>query len=380
MTAPILTLYGAPPSLYTAKVRSCLRKNAIPFEERFQSHPRYREKILPVANNHRIPVVEFADGAIVQDSTLILDEMEERYPNLPKPSGTMRLLELFVESFADRSLLKAAMHYRWNFPEDNLAFIKGEFGRILRFSSPAEWDTAGQSIAGRMSAYLPPLGITPESAPAIEAAYLNLLEALNAHFMHYPYVLGPSPSRADYGLMGPLFAHLGRDPHPSRIMLQQATLVYRWTERMNAPEQTSPEFPDPATGFFNPGALPDTLVHILERMAIEYVPELKATATAFQAWLTQHPDTPPGTPVSSKGQDQPSFGQIQYQLEGATIHQASAGHTLWMNQRITDAFAALQQNEKAEAIATFSRLGAESVLTLKVPRRLSRLQNRLSLA
>ena len=380
MTSPILTLYGAPPSLYTAKVRSCLRKNALPFEERFQSHSSYREKILPVANNHRIPVVEFADGTIVQDSTLILDELEKRHPSLPKPSGTMRLLELFVEAFADRSLLKAAMHYRWNFPDENLAFIRGEFGRILRFSDPAQWDTAGQSIAGRMSAYLPPLGITPESAPAIESAYLKLLDALNAHFIHHPFVLGASPGRADYGLMGPLFAHLGRDPHPSRIMLQQAPLVYRWTERMNAPEQTSPEFPDPATGYFQPGALPETLVQVLKRVAVEYVPELNATAFAFQSWITQNPDRPAGTPVSPKGQDQPFFGQIQYQLEGTTIHQASAGHTLWMNQRITDAFAALQQDEKTEAMAIFSQLGAESVLTLKVPRRLSRLQNRLSLA
>lgn len=380
MTSPALTLYGAPPSLYTAKVRACFRKNAIPFEERFQSHPHYREKILPVANNHRIPVVEFTDGKVVQDSTLILDEIEARYPQLPKPSGAMRLLELFVESFADRCLLKAAMHYRWNFPEQNLTFITGEFGRILRFGDPDQWQSAGQSIASRMSAYLPPLGITPETIPSIETAYLKLLDALNSHFIHHPYLLGASPSRADYGLMGPLFAHLGRDPHPARIMLQKATLVYRWTERMNAPEETSPEFPDKATGHFTPDALPKTLIEVLTRIAMEYVPELKATANAFQSWITQHPDTPAGTPVSPKGQDQPSFGPIQYELEGATIHQASAGHTLWMNQRITDAFAALQQSEKAAALALFSSIGAEAVLTLQVPRRLSRLQNRLSLA
>lgn len=380
MTSASLVLYGAPPSLYTAKVRSCFRKNTIPFEERFQSHPRYREHVLPTAGNHRIPVVEFADGQIVQDSALILDEIERRHPLIPRPTGAMRVIELFIEAFADRSLLKAAMHYRWNFPDENLAFIRGEFGRILRYSDPGQWDSAGQSIAGRMSAYLPPLGITPDSIPAVESAYLKLLAALNAHFTSHPYVLGGLPSRADYGLMGPLFAHLGRDPYPVRIMQQSAPLVFRWIERMNAAEATSPEFPDRRDGAFTADTLPDTLVAVLQQVANEYVPEFTATVAAFETWCQQNPGKPTGAAVSDKGQDQPSFGPIAYELEGRTIHQASAGHTLWMNQRTTDTFAALQHDDKALAAAIFSRIDASAVLTLKLPRRLSRLQNRLSLA
>ena len=374
-----LILYGAPCSLYTAKARACLRKNAIPFEERFQSHPRYRDVVLKAANNHRIPVVEFPDGAIVQDSTLIIDELQKRNSSITSPTGPLHIIELLVESFADRSLLKAAMHYRWNFPEENLDFIVGEFGRILSFTSPQNWDEAGRSIAGRMSAYLPPLGITPESIPGIESAYLKLLAAMNAHFKAHPYILGSRPSRADYGLMGPLFAHLGRDPYPVRIMLQKATLVYRWTERMNAPETTSPEFPDVQPAWVDPAALPDTLVDVLQRICIEYVPELTQTAKAFEAWVASHPDAAPGTPVSPKA-DQPSFGPIEYQLEGSTVRQQSAGHTMWMHQRMMDAYAALPQAQQELTQRLFASFGAQSILTLPAPRRLSRLQNRLSLA
>ena len=61
-------VYGAPASLYTAKVRSWLQAFHIPFEERFPSHPRYRQTIRPSMETHRIPVVEFADGALVQES------------------------------------------------------------------------------------------------------------------------------------------------------------------------------------------------------------------------------------------------------------------------------------------------------------------------
>ena len=131
-----LVLYGAPCSLFTAKARACFRKNAIGFEERFQSHPRYREHVLPTAKNHRIPVVEFSDGAIIQDSTLILDEIEARHPSVPRTSGALRVIDLFVEAFADRSLLKAAMHYRWNFPDENLAFIREVFAELERTKPP----------------------------------------------------------------------------------------------------------------------------------------------------------------------------------------------------------------------------------------------------
>lgn len=378
-TQPSLVLYGAPCSLYTAKARACLRKNAIPFEERFQSHPRYREVILKAANNHRIPVVEFPDGAIVQDSTLIIDELQKRHPAITSPTGPLRIVELFVEAFADRSLLKAAMHYRWNFPEENLDYIVGEFGRILSFTSPQNWDEAGRSIAGRMSAYLPPLGITPESIPGIEGAYLKLLAAMNEHYKAYPYILGSKPSRADYGLMGPLFAHLGRDPYPARIMLQKATLVYRWTERMNASETTSPEFPDTSPAWVDTDTLPDSLVGVLKRVSAEYVPELTQTAKAFEAWVAAHPDAAAGSPVSPKA-DQPSFGPIEYQLEGCPVRQHSAGHTMWMHQRMMDAYAALPQEQQQATQSLFASFGAQSVLTLPAPRRLSRLQNRLSLA
>jgi hypothetical protein len=51
-----------------------------------------------------------------------------------------------------------------------------------------------------------------------------------------------------------------------------------------------------------------------------------------------------------------------------------------MNQRVTDSFAALQHDEKAKAEAIFAKIGASPVLSLKAPRRLSRLQNTLSLA
>lgn len=376
-----ITLYGAPCSLYTAKVRSYLRKNAIAFAERFPSHPRYRDAVLPTVQNHRIPVVEFADGTMVQDSTEIIDAFEQRFPKAPRPASALRVIELFLEAYAERSLLKAAMHYRWSFPEENRAFILGEFGRILAFANgPAAWSQVGEAIAGRMSAYLPPLGIDATSIPAIEASYLKLLALLNEHFAQFPYILGDAPSRADYGLMGPLHAHLGRDPYPLRIMQRQAPLVMRWVERMSAPEVHSPEFPDRTAAYYRADTnLPPTFLAILRHAVTEYAPELEATAQAFEAWSAIHGDKEPGTYVSDK-EDQPSFGQIEYNLENAAVRQMSSGHTVWMLQRMQGAWHASDASAKDSARRILADAGGEHVLDLKLARRLARLNNKLAIA
>ena len=70
----------------------------------------------------------------------------------------------------------------------------------------------------QMNSYLPVLGVTAETAPAIEASYEALLGILEQHFASHPYLLGGRPSIADFGLMAPLFAHLSRDPVPSNLM------------------------------------------------------------------------------------------------------------------------------------------------------------------
>jgi glutathione S-transferase len=376
----MITLYGAPCSLYTGKVRSYLRKNAVAFAERFQSHPRYRDAVLPAVKNRRIPVVEFDDGAMVQDSTEILDALEQRFPNLPRPTGALRTIELFIEAYAERSLLKAAMHYRWNFPEENRAFIVGEFGRLLAFDNgPAAWPQVGEAIAGRMSSYLPPLGVDATSIPAIEASYLKLLAILNEHFLRYPYILGDAPSRADYGLMGPLYAHLGRDPYPLRIMQQKAPMVMRWVERMNAPEAHAPEYPDRALAFFNQDDPPPTFRAFLHHAVTEFAPELEAIARAFDAWIERNPDKTAGMPLSDK-EDQPSLGPIEYKLEGATVRQMSAAHSLWMLQRVQDAWHAAPAPDKDRAHAMMTGAGGAHLLKLKLARRLARPNNKLAIA
>ena len=91
-----------------------------------------------------------------------------------------------------------------------------------------------------------------------------------------PICSAGGPTIADYGFMGPLYAHLARDPYPSVLMKQRAQRVWRWTERMNAPVLDASEYGDcgtrtcsPTTGFR------DSLRALLAYIGEEYLDEAR---------------------------------------------------------------------------------------------------------
>lgn len=379
--APDLWLYGAPASLYTAKVRAFLRARGVRHVERFPSHPRYREVIKPAVDTHRIPVVEFADGTIVQDSTAILDALERRYPDphTQRMGPRQTLATLLLEVLGDRGLAKPAMHYRWNFLDVNEGFVVGEFGRSLRFPAPPEEvERLGQRVASRMSSYLPMLGIEPRTIPTIERVYGETLALLNAHLSQHPYLLGGAPSRGDYALMGPMFGHLGRDPYPLHLMQRTAPLVFRWIERINGAELQTPEFPDRARELPADDVVPETLTAFMRHVFRGYAEELVLTAGRFNAWAEANPDAPAGGFVSAEGADQPALGPIVVDYHGVAIEQQALGHSLWILQRALDFTAGLSGAEREAALDFARAAGADGVVALRLARRLTRVRSRLA--
>ena len=105
------------------------------------------------------------------------------------------------------------MHYRWNYKDANLAFLKYHFLHSQRDLPQREEKT--EHMMERMQNAAQMFGVTSQSMPIVESLYLDFLDALNSHFKHYPYLLGWKPCIGDFGLLGPMYAHLGRDPHPA---------------------------------------------------------------------------------------------------------------------------------------------------------------------
>jgi glutathione S-transferase len=75
--------YGADLSYFSAKVRPALRYKRIPFVEILPTPQVYREVIIPRTGLAFIPIVITADDEALQDTSEILDQLEQRFPDPP---------------------------------------------------------------------------------------------------------------------------------------------------------------------------------------------------------------------------------------------------------------------------------------------------------
>ncbi|HVV91448.1 MAG TPA: glutathione S-transferase family protein, partial [Solirubrobacterales bacterium] len=254
LTSPYL-LYGMPASLYTAKARSYLRKRGVGHVELAAGDPRYTDRVMPAIGRWIIPVLETPSGDLIQDTTEIVDHLEE---HLPEPPGVypetplQRCVAHVLELFGGEGLLRPAMHYRWDFDEANLAFLAHDFGLALAPGGGAEERRrAFEGAEALMRRATRSVGVTAETAAIVEESYEEFLRLLDSHLATAPYLLGGRPTIADLGFIGPLHAHLARDPYPSALMKRMAGNVWRWVERMNAPVDDTGEYLDLSPALFS---------------------------------------------------------------------------------------------------------------------------------
>lgn len=356
-------MYGAGFSLYSGKLRSYLRKKGIPFVEKAPSVRTYKRFIVPRTGVRFIPVLHTPEDEVLQDTTAIIDALEPRFPENSVYPTTPRqhLAALLLELYGDEWLLIPAMHYRWNFPDENLPFVYDEFGVMAFPSFPGfirRW--LGKRIGKRFQEFVPKLGITEATRPAIESSYESLLADLDAHFADHDFLLGGRPSIGDFGLIGPMYAHLYRDPYPGALMRERARNVAAWVERMQSGT--------PAAGDFLPDdRIPDTLWPILERMAREQVPVLLDTEWRLIEWRREHPDTDEVPRM---------LGEHRFEIGAAMGTRAVLPHVLWRWQRPRDFLHALEPTARAPALELAGRLGIKLALTSRPRIRLTRRNNR----
>lgn len=364
MTDPHL-LYGAPHSLYTGKTRAYMRKQGIAYVERTPADPRFREEIVPVIGRGIIPVVVTPDGQVIQDTADILDHFEDRgvRASARPPGALQRVLAHVAELHAVVVLTRHAMHYRWSFIDEQRTFL------VDAFAGGSGADGAAKVMA-RMQSYLPMLGVTPETIPAIEASYLSLLDLLEAHFAAQPYLFGGRASIGDYGLFGPLFAHLGRDPVPADLMKRRAPKVMRWVERMNAPDADMPEYGDRPAEYLPDDEVPATLLALFRHIADELFPELTDKA----AWLRDYvAEAAPAenAPVTDKPH-QRVIGTVATRFRGAAFQSGFQPYMLYLWQRVTDAFAAIPASRQGAVREWFTTSGLLPLLDEHRPIRVKR--------
>lgn len=346
-------LYGWEMSLYSGKLRAYLRYKDIPFHER-RPHLLDMREIQKRVGARVMPVVRTPEGEWLQDTSHVIDVLEQRFPGVAIVPVTprQRVAAYLLEAWGDEFWLPAAMHYRWNFPENYPAGFQREGGDNLLPGAPRvlkNWMIS--KVAGAMSSYLPGLGVVPEQQATIERWTETMCDALDAHFAQHPYLLGTRPSIGDFGLIGPLYAHLGRDPYPARTLIAPRRHLAAWIQRMLHP-------PEPLSGtFLVDDEVPTSLMPIFASVFGEFWPQLQETLTVMQQ----------ETPSAGRNYRR-ALGAIDIPMAGNRYRLAARPYSVWMAARALDAYTELSPDGRHSVDHWLQGLGATEAIQLRLPR------------
>ena len=364
-------LYAMTHSLYSGRARSYLIRHQIPFQELSTGHDSFKAEVLPKGKLPTIPTLVTPEGEVIRDGAAIIEHFEAAKGRPSLPVGPkQRIISALFDVIGTDGLLRPAMHYRWNFPEDNLAFVRYHFLHSQRDTPERSEKTEAMMNRMRHAAMI--FGVTEQTEAVVESLYLDYLDALNTHFEQYPYLLGWRPTIGDFGLIAPMYAHLGRDPHPAKLMQQRAVSVSRWVERMNRYDQDVPEFFNAGTDFLKDDQVPESLMAVLRVLAEDFVPETLAAADCINQWLDDNePET--GTPAIGRLATAP--GMAKFEVRGHSINAIAQPHRFYLLQRVQDSYGSLSVEARAEVDDLLADCGMASVISSVLRRRIDRSDN-----
>jgi glutathione S-transferase len=351
--------YGAEISYFSAKPRPALRYKQVPFDEILPTPRAYAEVIRPRTGLSQIPVLVTPEADVVQDSSVILDELERRFPNPPlyPRSPVQQMVGLVLELHTDEFLMVPAVHYRWSFPESTTK-------ALAEFAALSGDPTSATKFAESVQMFTRLIGVSPGTAPAIEAHTVELLDAFEAHLAQHDFVLGGRPSLGDCALMGPLYPHLYIDAVPGRLVRERLKVCH-WIQRMNYPD------PDAIGEWVAGDAIPATLRPILDLVGRDGVPFVLDVARAFEAWADQN--------TMEEGFLPRIVGMHPTSLRGVAFERVTTPYTMWMVQRVVDAYRGLDAAGRRAVDQAFAGTGVEALLAYTPRHRVRRNPCRLVL-
>ena len=315
-----------------------------------------------------MPTIELSDGTVIRDSVAIIDHFEQLGGHTYSPATPkQRIVSRLLDTIGAEGLLRPAMHYRWNFDQENKGFVETNF----RIAFATESDPLAGIVAMRFvkESLNPAWGIKPEAFELIESLHLGTLQKLNAHFYDQPYLLGGKPCIGDFGMMAPLFGHLGRDPKPLSLMQTHAGRLYRWVERMNRVEAGLVEFPNMEQAYPGNDEVSGTLVEALKHFAIDFVPETRAACECINEWLGDNADVAPLS-VAERG-----IATCEFEVKGVALSAVAQPFRFYLLKRLQDEFDALGESDQLDVVEMLSACDMNELLDLRLSREIGRYNN-----
>jgi glutathione S-transferase len=341
-------------SYFSGKTRAYLRYKNIRHVEKVINLYNFSVQAKKKTGAAVMPIVVTPEGEWLQDTSAIIDRLEQRFPQAPVTPDTpvQKMASYLMELWGDEWWLVIAMFTRWCHPENYPLFLNDAGKGLLPWMPWFLQKRLGANAANQMRNHLPGLGITPETQPLLDRWTRDALDLLDQHFAAQPFLLGSKPSLGDFGLIGPLYAHLGRDPWSKRELIDPRKNVRAWVDRMMQPKPLS-------GAFLANDQIPETLLPIFRMMFREMTPWLVQTLHEVQRAL---PTLAAGRPLSR------GLGMIEFPMGDGHYRRAALPYVLWMVQRIQDVFKKMNAADQRAVRAWMKSLDGEALLDLSIPR------------
>ena len=232
-------IIGAENSPYSIKVRAYFRYKAIP--HRWLRRSEAQEDYQRLAKLPLIPLLVTPEGEGLQDSTPIIEAMEQRFPepSITPDDPIAAIVSTILEEFGDEWGNKWMFHFRWAREIDQIAAARRLASEVSADPSPEAIERTAASIRERMVPRVWFVGSNETTAPHIEKSFVDTLTLLDAHLTERAYLFGGRPAFADFALWGQIF-NAAKDPTPNALIEQHAPRLKPWLQRMDEPTAIGP--------------------------------------------------------------------------------------------------------------------------------------------
>lgn len=342
-------LYGSDISYYTGKTRSNLLHKHVPFIERTPNPWQYMVTFPRRVGAAVMPVVVTPQGDWLQDSSIIFDELEQRFPDAPALPATpiLKFAAYLFEFWADEFLLPMGWHTTWGRLERRPVFIE-EVGKDMMPGWPKFLQQlAGKDMGKKMNGMSDMLGFGDDMSSVLNRLRTTHLDGLNAHFADSLFLFGSRPSLGDFGLMGTLYSHMGRPPAARQELIEPRPHLAAWLQRMNDPTSSQDG------QFWSEDSLPDTLQPAVRSIFDEMVPLIQACRDAVSA-------VPAGDPERF-------LGTITYPMAGGLHTRKASGYIVWMAQRLMAVYAGMPVADQRSVHDWVSSMDGAALFELDLP-------------
>ena len=342
-------LYGSDISYYTGKTRSNLLHKGVPYREKTPSPWQYMVTFPRLVGAAVMPVVLTPQGDWWQDTSIIFDKLEQRFPQTPAlpDSPILRFSAYLFELWADEFLLPMGWHTTWGGVERRPLFMH-EVGEDMLPGWPAFLQHGvGKNMGTKMNAMSENLGFGDDMSAILNRLRTTHLDGLNAHFATSSFLFGTRPCLGDFALMGTLYSHMARPAAASRELIEPRPHLAAWLLRMNDPESSR------GGTYWKEDILPDTLQPALRSIFDEMLPLIQACRDAVCA-------VPPGN-------NDRFLGSITYPMAGGLHTRTASGYIVWMAQRLMAVYAGMTQDEQHQVRSWAQSQGGAALLELDLP-------------